>query len=258
MLLSPYQSLEASSTTGNSIPLGLCCLDSLHNPRIGRLLLILLIPRQSSALTLEGARNPRILVRDSLVKVSISTCRIFRKASYPKGNADALLDGHAGVNDSLVSLCLLLELFLGCRCVHADVDFRVLDIYAEISELSQGPLEGLARGSDCWLGWRGLHNKMSLEADAVNLDAVGSDKLDDASCSFCLGIVILKVIVVQPQLGIGIRLGSQAECYREVCFSDGLVPNALTVAAILIESCSRSIQVLITGRHDLPSFTTSQ
>ncbi len=77
---------------------------------------------------------------------------------------------------------------------------------------------------------------MGSETNAVNLDAVALDKLDNALSTVSLGAIVLKIVVVVEQLSLRVDLGGELEGQRQESLANGVVPHALTVGTILFES----------------------
>lgn len=66
---------------------------------------------------------------------------------------------------------------------------------------------------------------MGLQTDAVDLDAVGLDELQDALGTERFGACIFEVVVVVVELGLVVVLVREAEGDGKVGFADGVVPD---------------------------------
>lgn len=101
---------------------------------------------------------------------------------------------------------------------------------------------------------------MSLQADSVDLDSVGLDKLDNFECTGGLGAGVLDVVVVVVEFDSWIGGRGGCECDWDIGFSNGLVPQTRAVRSILIESCKILDQTFLQELEciQIPSFTTSQ
>ena len=119
--------------------------------------------RESTARAREDARHPRILVRE-----------------IPDGHTNALLDLVTGSNGGGVVFRLLFAVLACFRVLGTDV------------ELGDGDFE--AKGGErlhirdlVFERRTGPNDQVVLEADAINLDAVGLHELDDVQCCGRLG-----------------------------------------------------------------------
>ncbi|KAI3475175.1 hypothetical protein L1887_63490 [Cichorium endivia] len=152
----------------------------------------------------------------------------------PDGHADAPLDGEAALSNSLVGLGLRAELLGGGRGVHADVNLSVDNVDVELGVAAEDGLESLLVGQRTG-GGSGLLGKVGLEADAIDLDAVALDELDDALGAEGLIAVVLEVVVVVEELGLGRGLLGEAEGDGDEGLADGVVEDGRAVGAVLVQ-----------------------
>jgi hypothetical protein len=160
--------------------LHLLLLNPLLKPIVRLLPRILIIEQQSLALSRENTRNPTILVRHA-----------------PHRHANALLDrqtclGHVGPDSGLRRHALGAQR----RRVQSDVELRVRDVDAQVGGGAQRSNQsgGVGRGAGVAVG--GLRGQVALVADAVDVDAVRLDQLDDADGTGGFGAVVFDVVVV--------------------------------------------------------------
>jgi hypothetical protein len=101
---------------------------------------------------------------------------------------------------------------------------------------------------------------VSLQADSVDLDSVGFDKLDNVECTGGLGARVLDVVVVVVEFDTWVGGRGGCECNGNIGFSNGLVPQTRAVRSILIESCIILDRTFLQKLKfiQVPSFTTSQ
>ena len=176
----------------------LATLDTLEEAIVGRLLLEVLIPKESSSLAREDIGYPGEGIRDT-----------------PDSHADTPLDRKAGPGDRLVGRSLGFQLFGSSGGVHADVDLSVNNIDVQRSEAAEDSLKRCLAGQST--SRRGhLLGKVSLEADTVDVHTVALDELDNALGSESLVAVILEVVVVVEQLRLGAGLLGKLESKRNL------------------------------------------
>lgn len=146
-----------------------------QEPLITRLLSIILIPQQRRPFTSKHARNPRVPIRHA-----------------PKRHAHAPLLRQTRPRDPLVGSGLHGQLLRRSGRVHPDVDLGVRHVHLlrgeELQRLDQG---GLVWGRD-GSGGRHFGGEVALQADAVDLDAVGFDEADDTGGAFGFGTGVLE------------------------------------------------------------------
>lgn len=183
----------------------LLALNTLEEALVCRLLLVVLIPKKRSTLTIEDTRDPRILVRNS-----------------PYGDTDASLDGQARFGNALKSIGLNLQLLRSSRGVHAEIELGVDNVNAKVSSGVKSSFESLLVWGGAWGSWCGLAGKMGLVANTVDADTVGLDKLNDARSTLGLLRVVLEVVVVVEELGLATVLVGEAESNREVGLANGV------------------------------------
>lgn len=115
--------------------------------------------RKSAASPSKNARNPGVLVRP-----------------VPDGYADAFLDFVAGSDRRGVVLSLLLLVLVGLWFIRADVELGDGDFEAQVCE-------GFHVGYLILERWSRADDEVVLKANAIDLDAVGLNELDDVlSC----------------------------------------------------------------------------
>jgi hypothetical protein len=182
--ISPHLQLQARTKYQTSsipnTPLHLLLLNPLLKPIVRLFLRILIIEQQSLALSGENTRNPTILVRHA-----------------PHRHANALLDrqtrlGHIRPDRRLRRHALGAQR----RSVESDIEFRVRDIDAQIGRSTQRRNQRRRVGRSAGVAIGRLRGQVALVADAVDVDAVGLDKLDDADCAGGFGAVVFNVVVV--------------------------------------------------------------
>lgn len=184
---------------------------------VRRLLLEVLIEQQRRAFPSKHTRNPGVLVRDA-----------------PDGHANTSLDGQAAGSHALVSRNLGSRLLGGDGGVQAHVDLGVDDIDTQVGGCAKRGLENGLFGRWAGCGRSVLGGNVALVANAVDLDAVGLDELDDAGSAGSLRAVELEVVVVVVQLGVAVLLG-QLEGDGQVGLADGVVPYAFAIGAVLVQ-----------------------
>ena len=200
--------------------------DSVEGRSVRRLLLVVVVPEQSRALTRESTGDPRVLVRNT-----------------PDSDTNTSLNIHARANHAGVSSSVGVQLLLISRSVHADIKLSVSNIDVELGEAVENRGELGARRSRCVLSRSALAGHVSLETDTVNAKTVGLDQLGDANGTLGLGTTVLKVVVVVVQLGGRVGSQSHAESNRNESFTNDAVENAVTVSSVLVESLVDDIPV---------------
>ena len=78
--------------------------------------------------------------------------------------------------------------------------------------------------------------QVSLQTHAVDVCAVALDELDDALGAEGLVAVVLEVVVVVEELGLGAVFFGKFEGDWDECFADGVVEWRGAVGAIFVES----------------------
>lgn len=152
---------------------------AFDNRGIRWLLVIVLVPEKGSSLGGENTRNPAVLIGDT-----------------PNSHTNALLDVNARLGNALVRIGLNGELLGSSRSVHPDVNLRVSNVDALVSGGAESGSQSLLVWSWAWSGGSCLAGKMRLVADAVDLDAVGLDKLHDTLSTESLVAVELEVVII--------------------------------------------------------------
>ena len=193
-------------------------LDTLEEASVGGLLHVVVVPEKGSTLVLKDTGNPRVLVGDT-----------------PDSHTNASLDVHARLSNTLESIGLDLELLGSGGCEHAEVDFGVDNINAEVSSRAEGSLECCLIGSGTRSARGGLAGKMGLVANTVDADAVGLDELDDTLSTLGLLRVVLKVVVVVEELSLATVLVGEAESDGKEGIADGVVPDTGAVGTVLVQ-----------------------
>lgn len=134
----------------------------------------------SSTLAVVGSRlDPRVL-----------------RVKIPQGHAGAQRSLHASRDGGVVRLGLGSELGGGGVAARArDVELGDVDVETEVGEAFHGAHDG--RG-----GWVVAGGEVGLEADAVDVVAVGEDVLDQGDCVGVLGAGVLDAVVVVEELDV--------------------------------------------------------
>jgi hypothetical protein len=197
----------------------LLLLNTLQEALVRRLLLVVLIEEQRSTLTRKHPRNPRVLIRNA-----------------PNSHANAPLDRQARLRNALVSRRLHSELLRCRRRVQSQIQLGVRDIDAQVRRSTKSGRESFSAWGRAGRRRRSLGGEMGLVADAVDLEAVRLDELDDADGASRLVAVVLEVVVVVEELAAGV-LGGEAEGDGDEGFADGVVPDALAVGAVFFQGC---------------------
>lgn len=156
--------------------------------------------------------------------------------TYPDGDTNASLNIHARANDSGIGISIGLELLLGSRSVHANVQLSVSDVDAQVSEALEDGSQLGSRGGRGVLGRSALAGHVSLQTDAVDAKTVGLDESGDALGTLGLGVAVLEVVVVVVELGGGVCCQGHAEGDGDVGLTDDAEEDAVTVSSILVES----------------------
>ena len=195
----------------------LATLDALEEAVVGRLFLEVLIPKKSSSLAREYSGNPGISIRDT-----------------PDSHADTPLDGKAAAGDSLKSRSLGGQLRGSGGSVHADVDLSVDNVDVQGSEAVENSLK-CCLGGQKTSGRGNLLGKVSLKANTVDVRTVALNELNNALGSERLVAVVLKVVVVVEQLGVGAGLFSKLESKWDEGLSDGVVEGRRAVGTVLVQ-----------------------
>jgi hypothetical protein len=76
---------------------------------------------------------------------------------------------------------------------------------------------------------------VALQTNAVNLDAPGLDKLDDAKSALVLGLAVLEVVVVVIEFSSWVGGSSHAESDGKVLFSNYAQKDIVAVCAVFVE-----------------------
>lgn len=149
------------------------------------------------------------------------------------GKSKDCLGGGGGGEDAtatyghVVSL-LPLEVGLVGREDDTDVQLSQSNLDASLAvRVNHGNVIIDARG----LAGRGVR----LHADAIDLDALVLQHLDDLDRGLALGADALQVVVVVVQLGLRVDLGGGAEGQLDVLLAEGAVEDGLAVGAVLLE-----------------------
>lgn len=198
-------------------------IDSIQNSLISRLLRKALIPHQRRALGREHARNPRVLITHT-----------------PQRNAHTPRRIHTAPHQPRIRIRLRRELLRRRRRVHAHVELSVRHVHAEVRVQAQHALEHVLRGRGRRLRAGRLGGHVALQADAVDLLAVGLHELHDARGAESFGGrgAVLEVVVVVVELRGGVGGRGEAEGDGDVGFADGAEEDVVSVCAVLVESCS--------------------
>jgi hypothetical protein len=118
--------------------------------------------------------------------------------------------------------------------VHADVDLGVDDVDVQFGEALQDCLESGLVGQGA--GGRGhFLGQVGLQAHAVDVYAVALDELDDALGSEGLVAVVLEVVVVVVELGLGAVLFGEFEGKWDESFADGVVEWRRAVGTVFVQ-----------------------
>ena len=77
---------------------------------------------------------------------------------------------------------------------------------------------------------------MGLQANSINLDALGFDSFDDvlSSCSF--GPWVLDVVIIIIKFGVGICCSRGSKGDGDVLRANDVVENVRTIGSIIVES----------------------
>lgn len=220
--LNGYHKQTCTSTTSHilvepSSTSLLTTLDTLVEAIVSRLLLQVLVPEKSSALAREDTRDPRESVGNT-----------------PNSHSNTPLDSKTAAGNALESLGLGLELGGSAGSVHADVDLGVDNVDVQGSEALQDGFEGLLVGQGSG-GLGDFLGQVSLQTHAVDVCAVALDELDNALSAESLVAVVLEVVVVVEELGLGAVLFGKFEGDWDESFADGVVEWRRAVGTVLIQ-----------------------
>lgn len=159
------------------------------------------------------------------------------RETYPNSHTNAPLNIKASRRNILIHISLDLQLLGRRRRQHADVDFSVCDVDAELRRLLERFLEVCQRRGGAGRRGRSFLGQVALVADAVDADAVGLDELDDALGAGGFGAVEVDVVVVVEELRFGGVLAREAEGDGEVGVADGVVEDAFAVGSVFVQGC---------------------
>ena len=167
------------------------------------------VPWAGLALAREGVRHPRVLVGE-----------------VPDGNANAGRDGIARRNDVLEVGLLLREQRRGSGERHADVELGDGDLDAGRGERLELRLEVRRDLAD---------DEVALEADTVEWDACGLERLDEVEQRGRLGAGVLNIILVDVELGGGVGSARGLESNADVGLAEGVVEDIRAPCAVIVE-----------------------
>ena len=135
-----------------------------------------------------------------------------------------------------VGVCnfLLSQVGLGGRQSQADIELGESDFDIQISKALDG-------GDMLIEGGVILGNHMGLKTDAINLDALGAQVLDQLLGSLGLLVGPLEVVIIVVQLGLGRDPGSSLEGEIDVLWAESLIEDRFAVAAVLLKRLVNNI-----------------
>jgi hypothetical protein len=185
---------------------------------------------------LEGARDPAECIGNA-----------------PNCHADAPLDREAALGDRLVCLSLSTKLCGSGGSVHAEVKLSVHNVDIQRCKATQNSLERClvgqrTRGRG---GFRGkvslednmvskkadanLPEKLYLKTDAINVNTVALDELDNALGTKSLVAIVLEVVVVIEEVRLRAGLLGKLEGQGQESLANGVIEWRRAVGTIFVE-----------------------
>ena len=166
------------------------------------------VPWAGLTLAREGVWHPRVLV-----------------GPVPNGDTNARGNGVASRDDVLEVSLLLGEQRGGGGEGHADIELGDGDLDAGGGERLELRLEIRRDLAD---------NEVALEADTVERNARGLERLDEVEQGGCLRAGVLDVVFVDVDLGARVCCASGVEGDLDVVRAEGIVEDVATPGTIIV------------------------
>jgi hypothetical protein len=170
-----------------------------------------LVPWQSSALSRESTRDPRVLV-----------------SPVPDGDSNTVLHRLARGDDRLVVCLLLGEQRSRGWQGHTDVELGDSDLDTERRESVHVLLQARA-------GWSAANNEVALETYTVEWYICRLERLDEVLHRGGLGTGVFDVVVVDVQLRIRVGLAGGLESNLNVGCTEGVVEDVRAPSTVIVE-----------------------
>lgn len=107
-------------------------IDDINESSVCRLLLEVVVPQQCGALSIKGARHPRILVSDALCGCQLIVSSMKAGRTYPDGHSDATRYINTALSETTPSSGAVVQLLLGGWCPRTHVQLGVRNIYTQV------------------------------------------------------------------------------------------------------------------------------